>query len=186
MKQLAVIIDWFGPYNNLDDAKAAAKKDYKGGLYMAIGKTAKQKGTAKLQYIGISEKLVNRIGNYHEKLDELKKPFQIWLGKMASVGLPGKKTQVRDKRIDFSEKAHIYFLQLPLNNLHKKYPPKYPITVINRWWRVDYERKRKRRPHSSWPDIIDYMGPQYDGRIAWIGRTSGGKCKVWKPEDYNY
>ncbi len=37
MKHLAVVVDWYGPYSP-ENALLAARKDYKSGLYIGIGK----------------------------------------------------------------------------------------------------------------------------------------------------
>ena len=175
MAQKAIVIDWYGPYKDLPYARKAASKDFEAGLYMAIGKT-EDKGKKKLQYIGLTKNLSSRITNSHHKLCEITGDFEIWLGEVASVGIPGKKKQVTDTRLDLAEWAHIFFLKLPLNE-RKRVPPKDTVTVLNRWWFPDYERGRKRRPHTDWPDVIDYW--EGGAKIAWF--TTGKKCLVWKP-----
>lgn len=184
MNHIAIVIDWFGPYNSIAGAQAVARKDYGGGLYMAIGKQRYQKKPATLQYIGIANELSFRVSESHQKLTEVAQSLKIWLGEVASTGIPGRKSQVIDLRLDLAEWAHAYFLELPLNDKKTINPPKYPVTVINRWWFKDYETKRNRRPHSCWPDIIDYWGKEHGARLAWHGRVSGGRCEVWHPEDF--
>ena len=93
-------------------------------------------------------------------IPEISKLSEIWLGEVASIGIPGKKKQATDLRLDLSEWCHSYFLQLPLNDKKTVNPPKEPVTIINRWWFTDYETKRNRRPHPDWPDIIDYWGKE--------------------------
>ena len=79
--------------------------------------------------------------------------------------------------LDLSEWAHAYFLQLPHNNKKKATPPDRAITVYNRWWKRDFVTPYKRRPHNSWPDMIDYVGPDYDAKLVWFG----GKQLIQNP-----
>ncbi|MCI5120605.1 MAG: hypothetical protein D3908_05330 [Candidatus Electrothrix sp. AUS4] len=184
MKHIAIVIDWYGPYSSLEEARAALNADYEDGLYMVIGKIPYQREDPTLQYIGISKKLRSRVGNNHHKLGAISKLSGIWLGEVASTGIPGKKKQATDLRLDLSEWCHSYFLQLPLNDKKTVNPPKEPVTVMNRWWFTDYETKRNRRPHPDWPDIIDYWGKEYGAKLSWLGRVSGGRCIVWRPDDF--
>jgi len=68
-------------------------------------------------------------------------------------------------------RAYAYFLRLPLNERKRKSPPEHPITVYNRWrWGKDFETRRKRRPHAEWPDLIDFLGNEYDATLVWFGK----------------
>ena len=51
MKSPIAVVDWYGPYT-LEEAQECAS-DYGDGVYMAIGKCAKQKLT-RLQYFGLT------------------------------------------------------------------------------------------------------------------------------------
>ena len=184
MKHVAIVIDWFGPYKSIEEAKIAMNSDYVDGLYMAIGKTAYQRGKPTLQYVGISKNLKTRVNNKQHKICQISKLNEIWLGEVASTGIAGKKRQATDLRLDLAEWCHSYFLQLPKNDKKTINPPKYPVTVLNRWWFKDYEKKRERRPHSEWPDIIDFIGRDYGAKISWLGRVSGGRCVVWSPDEF--
>lgn len=177
-KYVSIIIDWYGPYN-LEDAIKYSKKDYADGLYMAIGKIKNQKSLSKLQYIGISQELFNRLGRNHHKIKKLSQECEIWLGEVGSYGIPGKKEKVTDTQLDLAEWLHVYFLNLPLNSKKKKNPPSQFATVLNRWWFTDYETLRKKRPHCDWPDIIDFMGFEYGAKIVWFG----GRAKKIRSSD---
>ena len=72
--------------------------------------------------------------------------------------------------LDLAEWAHIYFLQLPLNEKKKARPPDRPITVLNRWWKTDYETPIQKPPHPSWPNLIDFLDDGYDTRLVWFGK----------------
>lgn len=76
--QIAVIIDWYGPYSTLKSARRAARQDYGEGLYMLIGKTKNQK-KVKLQYCGIAKDLAGRLNEKnHHKAKELTQSIEIW------------------------------------------------------------------------------------------------------------
>ncbi len=152
----------------LADAKRSAA-DFGDGIYVGIGK-CKFQHTDHLQYAGLTSRLVSRLASDHPKLGKITRDQEIWLGEVASPRIPGKKKKATDRILDLVEWAHIYFLQLPLNDKKKQNPPDGPITVYNRWWRCDYYSPFKRRPHRDWPDLIDFLGTEYQARIVWFGK----------------
>ena len=166
MKSIVAIVDWCGPYS-VEEALPASF-DYEDGLYVFIGKTSYERQTS-VQYIGLASSLARRLNSPHHKLPAVTKDLELWLGDVASPRSPGRKIKVTDRMLDLVEWAHIYFLQLPLNDRKKSSPPDYPITVYNRWWRQDYETRYKKRPHADWPDLIDYLGAEYDVKLVWFG-----------------
>jgi len=167
MKHVAIIVDWYGPYEDRRDAARAAR-DFAGpGLYLAAGKCAYER-IRRIQYIGITGDLTSRLLRPHHKLDQITKEAEYWLGEVGSVGIPGRKAKVTDRRLDLAEWAHSYFLNLPLNE-RKKSVPDSPVTVLNRWWRIDCETPWIRRRLPDWPDLIDYRGRQHGAQIAWLG-----------------
>ena len=114
---------------------------------MLIGKSKHQKSKSKLQYIGIANDLSKRLNSKHHAISHLSKELAIWMGEIGSVGIPGKKSKIKNIQLDLAEWAHTYFLDLPLNLKKTKNPPDQPVTVLNRWWNKDYETPRKKRPH---------------------------------------
>jgi len=178
-KHVAIVVDWYGCYS-LPEATDIAKEDYSDGLYMLVGKVKHQKDAQRLQYIGIAKNLFDRVNKNHERVLELSQECNIWLGDVVSFGIPGTKIKITDAQLDLAEWLHSYFLELPLNERKKEYPPSTPATVINRWWFKDYETLRKQRPHKDWPDVIDYSGKEYGAKVVWFG----GKLIKWNPEDF--
>lgn len=166
MKPVVAVIEWNGPYT-LEEARVASF-DYADGIYLALGK-AKNQRSSRLQYVGLASDLPSRLNGYHHKLPLITRDREIWLGEVVSLRTPGRKIKVTDRMLDLSEWAHAYFLQLPLNDKKKARPPDRAITVYNRWWRKDFETPYKRRPHRAWPDIIDYVDPEYDAKLIWFG-----------------
>jgi len=176
-KHAAIIIDWYGPYC-LSDAKEVAKENFDAGAYVAFGKQKYKKGRSLLQYIGISSNLARRLNEDHEKLSLITRNRILWLGEVASTGIPGPKNKKTDIQLDLAEWAHIFFLKPELNNKKLCSPPCRGLTVINRWWQKDFETARTRRPHNILPDIIDYFGPGYGARIV-----CGNKVNRKRPSD---
>ena len=179
-KHVAIVVDWFGPYDR-EGAVAAARRDFGSGMYMCIGKHKYQKSSSRLQYIGISDNLCNRISDPdHHVLAKMTQELKIWLGEIATYGVPGKKNKATDPQLDLAEWLHIYFLRLPLTEKKMEHPPYTPATVLNRWWFTDYETPRKQRPSPCWPDLIDFLGVDHGARVIWFGR----KTVRWSPSDF--
>ena len=170
-KHVAIIIDWYGPYS-LTDAKRVAKESFGAGVYVALGKLKHKRGPSLFQYIGISSNLTQRIKADHDKLSLITRNRIMWLGEVASTGIPGPKNKRTDIQLDLAEWAHIYFLKPKLNDKKLRFPPNRGWTVINRWWRKDFETSRTRRPHNNLPDMIDYLGPGYGARIVWGNKVN--------------
>ena len=168
MKTIVSVIDWVGPYSWSEAAAASA--DYEDGVYVAIGKTKRQR-SSRLQYVGLASNLSSRINGYHHKLEKITRDLEIWLGEVVSPRTPGKKLKVTDRMLDLSEWAHAYFLQLPLCERKTTNPPDGAITVYNRWWsKLADDAPRKKRPHEDWPDFIEFIGYEYDAKTVWFGR----------------
>jgi hypothetical protein len=167
MKHLAIVIDWYGPYSR-QQAKEVSK-DFVDGLYLGIGKRRHQRSDAAPLYIGLSGTLAARIAN-HQTLDKITREAKLWLGEISSSNVPGRRLKKTPATLDMTEWVHAYFLGFPLNIKKKKKPPTRPVTVLNRWWRCDYETPWVKRPNPLWPDLIDYMGPDLPARLVWFGK----------------
>ena len=64
----AVVVDWYGPYGSVKEAKAAIREwDFGEVLYMAAGTVGRQ-SVPKLQYVGITNGLENRLNPRHKSL----------------------------------------------------------------------------------------------------------------------
>jgi hypothetical protein len=178
-KPIAIVIDWFGPYQQLDEAKSAARKDYDDGLYMLIGKQKYEK-KRRLKYVGLAKDLESRLKKDHPAISRLRECI-IWLGEVATAGVSGPKRKTTEQRLDLAEWALCYFLKLPLNTKKRNNPPPQPVTLLNRWWCKDFETLRKNRPHKDWPDIIDYVGKDWGARTAKLA-----SIETWTETPPNY
>lgn len=173
---IGIVINWYGPYKGIQEAKVAAKNDYTDGLYLFIGKQKYQKSPPKPLYVGISGLLLSRLTPQHHILPYIAKEPLIWLGEVASHGIPGKPSQ---DLLQIAEWAMAYFLGLPLNEKKTYTPPKNPVTLVNRWWKTDYESPRLQRPHPNWPDVIDFVGKDYGAKVGWLSYS-----ERWRPTDF--
>lgn len=113
-KHIAIVVDWFGPFS-FEQARAIARAHFADGLYMLIGKVKYQKANPKLQYIAVAKGLYARLGRQHHAVPKLTRDLKIWLGEVASIGIPGRKRKVVHTQLDLAEWVHSYFLDLPLN-----------------------------------------------------------------------
>ncbi len=167
-KHLMIAVNWYGPYRDLDEARAAARQDYGDGLYMCIGKRPYQRKVS-MQYIGIGSNVHTRMKEGHHKLREVTQERVIWLGEIATAEPSGKRMKATKTTLDFAEWLHARFMQLPLNEKKTKDLPSRSVTVLNRWFKTDYATLYKRRPHPDWPDLIDYPDYELPARMIWFG-----------------
>ncbi|WP_133768350.1 hypothetical protein [Enterovirga rhinocerotis] len=178
-RHLMIAIDWFGPYRTLNEAHSAASVDYDHGLYMVIGKQPEEQKKSP-QYIGIANNLRNRLTQQHHKISRITGPIEIWLGEVVTAEPSGKKVKSTKTTLDYSEWLHARFLSLPLNDRKSKTLPNRSATVLNRWWNTNYETARLRRPHPSWPDLIDFQLDGLPARTVWFG----GRQRRFLAPDY--
>lgn len=166
-RHLMIAINWYGPYKDIDEARQCARHDYEHGLYVAIGECLGEQ-TPSMQYVGIGKAIHTRLNNRHHKLSLILRKRMIWLGEIATAEPSGRRLKATRTTLDFAEWLHARFLRLPLNDKKTKALPSRSVTVLNRWFGLDYETP-KRRPHRDWPDLIDYPGFNLPARVVWFG-----------------
>lgn len=169
MKHLAIVIDWYGPYSMSQALEASKNNGYGAGLYVGIGKQYNERGLSNPQYIGLSRNLAARLSN-HQTLPKITRDLKIWLGEIATSDPNEKKKKSTSVSLDYAEWLHAFFLQLPLNEKKKINPPTRSVTLLNRWWKRDYETPWVKRPHSLWPDLIDFISDEYPAKVVWFGK----------------
>lgn len=173
-KHLMIAIDWYGPYKTLEAARGAAKPYDWPGLYMLIGKVGEER-SSKIQYVGISRSVSTRLNSKHHRLGARAieasgiRDIGIWLGEVATAEPGGKKMKATKTTLDFAEWLHARFMGLPLNGMKTKSPPPRSVTVLNRWWKTDFQTPMSRRPHPDWPNLIDYPTYGLPARTVWFG-----------------
>jgi len=161
---IAIIVDWYGPYS-LGDTITPARDDFGAGLYMAIGRKTSSKEDI-LQYVGISKNLASRLTT-SQNLLHLNQGATVWLGEVSTVGRIGAATIKGMEQVALAEWLLAFYLQPKLNERKTTNPPSCVATLINRWWKTDYETPRRNRPHKDWPDIIDH-GQEQIGFVKWV------------------
>lgn len=165
MAHIVASIDWYGPYKSPEEAKAK-KLDYGEGLYMAIGRMKRQRKD-RILYVGLSDNPASRVSSSHKSLNKITGKYEIWLGEISSIGKSGRKKGRRTTTVNLAESVLIYGLKPKLNDRKKRFPPTEEITILNRWWDIDYENEIEDRPHKGLPDIIDYRGDYCAIRLGW-------------------
>ncbi|WP_066487303.1 hypothetical protein [Sphingomonas sp. CCH9-F2] len=167
----AALIDWCGPFHTIEAACAAvAEGGYGEALYMAIGSKLGQRVTH-VQYVGITGDLTGRFNGKHPIQTLLRaKSLRLYVGIVTSQSVAGKKASHHAKiPLYLAESALAFLLELPLNKDKRCNPPKDSIVVVNRWYREDFATRRRRQPHATWPDLVEYDGYEGTGDIAWHG-----------------
>lgn len=168
-KHLMIAVNWYGPYADVDEARLSARHDYDHGLYLAIGRRKRETAAAGLQYVGIGNSIHTRLKRDHHKLSKLVSGYRLWLGEIVTAEPGGRRMKVTRSTLDYAEWLHARFLRLPLNEKKTKALPPRSVTVLNRWFRKDYETPFTRRPHPDWPDLIDYPDFGRPARAVWFG-----------------
>ncbi len=146
---------------------------------MCIGKRPYQRKVS-MQYIGIGSNVHTRMTEGHHKLRGITQERVIWLGEIATAEPSGKRMKATKTTLDLAEWLHARFMQLPLNEMKTKTLPSRSVTVLNRWFKTDYETPRKNRPHPDWPDLIDYPDYNLPARMIWFG----GRQQYFHAPDY--
>lgn len=181
MKHVAVVIDWYGPYT-LNEAETRAAEDFQGGLYLGIGRSGPFRGvfrSIRPLYVGKSDgSIADRLNADHHKLRLIKSYRSIWLGDIISGGVPGRRRHSTPTEIRLGEWVIAHFMQLPLNERLRENPPDGNVTVLNRWFAGD--ETLVDRPHSDWPDLIDYRGINSKTRLVWFGSRKMKEVLVTK------
>lgn len=171
----AALIDWCGPFRSIESAcDAVAHEGYGEALYMAIGARQGQSKTH-IQYVGITADLTARFNGTHP-IQQLVRPntLRLYVGVVTSQAVAGKKASYHAKNFSIplylAESALAFLMEIPLNKNKRCSPPKDSIVVVNRWYREDFATRRRRRPHPTWPDLVEYDWSEGTGDLAWHGR----------------
>ena len=171
----AALIDWVGPFGSIGELKAAAANYGVGEtLYLAIGSRPRQR-QSHIQYIGITTNLGSRFNGKHP-IQTLLKPsnLRLFVGIVTSQAVAGRKAKHQPVRFStplyLAESALAFLMEIPLNKDKRCNPPRDSVVVVNRWYRADFETRRRRRPHPDWPDLVEFDSDEFIGDLAWHGR----------------
>lgn len=141
---------------------------------MAIGSRRGQK-KAHLQYVGITKDLSKRFNGKHPiQLAVRAKSLRLFIGIVTSQAVAGRKAGHQAKNFTvplyLAESALAFLMEIPLNKDKRCSPPNDSIVVVNRWFHSDFATRRRKRPHTSWPDLVEYDCHEHMGDLAWHGR----------------
>ena len=171
---IALIVDWVGPFDTVEGASNSAGDDEI--IYLAIGKTAR-KHRKLLQYVGIANVGNQRLTVGHHRLGEIERELELWIGFIASHSKAGRRGVKDPKKhrveLELAESGLAYFLQLPLNIQKRKTVPRYSFVILNRWFKKDKTRWKK-RAHPDWPNLLEYddAGDTPSAAKVWFGAPS--------------
>ena len=171
----AVVVDWFGPFRTVAAARKAFKREELDEvLYIATG-TVGLETEPRLQYVGITSNFTRRMNTKHTiRKFVTDESLSIYIGVVNSHAISGRKARHHHPKfsisVDLAETAIAFFLQLPLNSAKRCSRPKESIVLVNRWWKKDYETRKKRPPYSDWPFYIEYDGASDIGIVARYGQ----------------
>ena len=126
-KAISVVIDWWGPYNGIDDARRRMPQWGSGvkALYMGLGF-----GNV-CQYVGRTSNLKQRLNGRHHKLAD---EARIYVGQVSSQGKSGPKSNKVQVPADLhmAERVLIFVLKPENNEKSKEKPPKKCGVVFSR------------------------------------------------------
>ena len=149
---VAVIIDWYGPYNSLEDFIADAKRMPQNGRYLYMGVKA---GNI-VNYIGLTKRPSSRF-DYHRNMEHSENK-KFYFGEIVTKGLAGRKTKGAKKTaldLDIAEHALILELDPPLNDKRKQSNPDDCVSIFSRFFDVD-DGEKPVRTLPKFPRLIAY------------------------------
>ena len=132
---IAVIVDWYGPYNDYKAFKSDASWYEKGSKVIYMGVKNFDDGTdmASVDYIGLSTSAATRFSQHHKLRDA--KLDAYYLSEISSAGIPGRRSKKTSPDLDAAEGALIAMLQPKLNE-RRKSPPGDCVVVYSRFFEV--------------------------------------------------
>lgn len=154
----AYVVEWSGPFND-DQLDEMGNKSDSGCLYIVSGLRKYQRGEAKIQYIGISERgAVIRFNDKGHPSEQVIRDRQYWLGHLSNVT-----QEMTRANLELIEHALIYTCQTDINKSKKASCPKKPVVVVNRWLTTDgtYRERRISPVQKAVPDVILFDGDSF-------------------------
>ena len=146
---IAVIVDWYGPYNTLRDFRAEVEYWLSGTrtLYMALG------SHNRCNYVGLTGRPDSRFRQHPKMLDERNKRF--FVGEITSQGVSGRRSRVTKPDLHIAEHALIRCLSPLLNDRRKLTDPEDCVVVYSRFFDPE-EVETPTNPLRRFPSVIAY------------------------------
>lgn len=111
---IAIIVDWYGPYQGIDNFRKVIKDEWIGVtkcLYMALGKHNR------IRYVGLTKSPGTRFQNHPNMENE--ENVRFYIGQIVSQGVAGRRGKKTRPDLDIAE--HVLISQLdPVLNVKRK------------------------------------------------------------------
>ena len=145
---IAVIIEWYGPYEGIETLKQEARTWPCGKtLYMALGKYNKYR------YIGLTKNPEKRFKQHPKLLDENNKRF--YIGEIVTQGITGPRNIKKPPDLTYAEWVLIRWLDPELNVLRRDKDPDDSVSVFSHFYDgTDYESPINKLP--KFPKLLGY------------------------------
>ena len=160
---ISVIIDWWGPYNGIEDARKRMPMPQHWGsdakaLYMGLG------SSNVCHYIGrTTGDPRKRMKESHHKLDEGAK---IYVGEISSPGILGpRRNWSVSADHETAESVRIFVLKPKDNKSYKERPPENSGVVFSRLFDADYH-EIPARPPPKFPILAAYDSSRDQSLLA--------------------
>ena len=147
---IAVIVEWYGPYDSLEDLKNAVKDEWEGKwrtLYMALA------DWNKYQYVGLTEYPLNRFNSHIYLNREDNKTF--YIGHIVTQGITGPRNGGQPPDLKLAERALIRFLQPVLNTDKKDKDPEDFISIFSYFYDPENDDFAS-NPLPKFPKVLAY------------------------------
>ena len=146
---VAVIVDWYGPYNSFDDFKEAMKgwSTRERTLYMALGEYNK------IRYIGMTQNPQSRPNNHPQLQEQNNKTF--YTGNIVTQGISGRRSSRRAPDLKIAEHILIQSMKPELNAQLVNTVPSDCVSVYSRFFTTDNEEE-PHNPLPKFPSLIAY------------------------------
>ena len=146
---VAVIVDWYGPYDSFNSFRASAREWAENTriLYMALG------AYNKIRYVGLTEKPGSRFYNHKKLLDDGNKAF--FVGEIVTQGISGRRASKRAPDLDLAEHALISYLVPELNERRTQVALSDCVSVFSRFFDPD-DGETPVMPLPKFPLVIAY------------------------------
>ena len=155
----AYVVEWSGPFTD-EQLEQIEDKSASGCLYIVSGLKKYQRGAARIQYIGITERgAAVRFTDKNHPSKNVVRERRYWLAHLSNMA-----QETTRANLELIEHALIYTCQTDENKSKKHSRPKKPMVVVNRWITSDgcYYREYRTSPvQKAVPDVIVYDGEYF-------------------------
>jgi len=155
----AYVVEWSGPFTD-EQLEQIEDKSGSGCLYIVSGLKKYQRGAARIQYIGITERgAAVRFTDKNHPSKNVVRERRYWLAHLSNMA-----QETTRANLELIEHALIYTCQADENKSKKHSRPKKPMVVVNRWITSDgcYYREYRTSPvQKAVPDVIVYDGEYF-------------------------